>query len=88
MLRAALNVHWSQRVTNKELCNDSPKITEIIRYRRLNVQDTYGEMMKKLCTTCFFGCQQIEKTKQKGHQKHTLTKSLKRQDYKWKNLKP
>ena len=35
MLRAALNVHWSQRVTNKELYNDFPKITEIIRYRQL-----------------------------------------------------
>ena len=35
MLRAALNVHWSQRVTNKKLYNDLPKITEIIRYRRL-----------------------------------------------------
>ena len=35
MLRAALNVHWSQRVTNKELYNDLPKITETIRYRRL-----------------------------------------------------
>ena len=27
-LRAALNVHWSQRVTNKELYNYLPKITE------------------------------------------------------------
>ena len=35
MLRAALNVHWSQRVTNKKLYNDLPKITETIRYRRL-----------------------------------------------------
>ena len=35
MLLAALNVHWSQRVTNKELYNDLPKITETIRYRRL-----------------------------------------------------
>ena len=32
MLCAALIVHWSQRVTNKELCNDLPKITETIRY--------------------------------------------------------
>ena len=28
MLRAALNVHWFQRVTNKELNNDFSKITE------------------------------------------------------------
>ena len=34
MLRAALNFHWSQRVTNKELYNDLPKITETIRYCR------------------------------------------------------
>ena len=37
MLHAALNVHWSQRVTNKELYNDLPKITETIRYRRLKL---------------------------------------------------
>ena len=30
MLRAALNVHWSERFTNKKLCNDLPKITETI----------------------------------------------------------
>ena len=35
MFRAALNFHLSQRVTNKELYNDLPKITETIRYRRL-----------------------------------------------------
>ena len=35
MLRAALNVHWAQRVTNKKLYNDLPKTTETIRYRRL-----------------------------------------------------
>ena len=35
ILRAALNVHWSQRVTNKKLYNDLPKITETIRYCRL-----------------------------------------------------
>ena len=35
MLRAALNVNWSQRVTNKELYNDLLKITETIRYRRI-----------------------------------------------------
>ena len=34
-LRAALNVHWSQIVTNKKLYNDLPKITETIRYCRL-----------------------------------------------------
>ena len=27
-------------------------------------------MMKKLCTTCFFGWQQMEKTKEEGHRKH------------------
>ena len=35
MLRAAFNVHCSQRVTNKKLHKDVPKITETIRYRRL-----------------------------------------------------
>ena len=30
MSRAALNVHWSQRVANKELYNDLPRITETI----------------------------------------------------------
>ena len=35
MLRAALNFHWSQRVINKELYNDLPKITQTICYRRL-----------------------------------------------------
>ena len=35
MLRAALNVHWSQRVTNRELYNYLPKITETTCYRRL-----------------------------------------------------
>ena len=35
MLRAVLNVHWSQRVTNKKLYNDLPQITETIGYRRL-----------------------------------------------------
>ena len=37
MLRFALNVHWSQRVTNKELYNGLPKITETIGYRRLKL---------------------------------------------------
>ena len=35
MFCATLNVHWSQRVTNKKLYNDLPKITETIRYCRL-----------------------------------------------------
>ena len=35
MLAAALNIHWSQRVTNKELYNVLPKITETTRYRWL-----------------------------------------------------
>ena len=35
MLRAALNAHWAQRVTNKKLYNNFPKTTETIRYRRL-----------------------------------------------------
>ena len=35
MLRAALNAHWDQRVTNKKLYNNFPKTTETIRYRRL-----------------------------------------------------
>ena len=64
MLRAALNVHWSQRVTNKELYSDLPKIIV-----GSNFQDTYGDMMKKLRTTCFFGCQQMEETKRGRSQK-------------------
>ena len=35
ILCAALIVHWSQRVINKKLYKDLPKITEIIRYRWL-----------------------------------------------------
>ena len=35
MLRTALNVQRSQRVTNKKLYNDLPRITETIRYRWL-----------------------------------------------------
>ena len=35
MSRAALNVHWSQKVANKELYNDLPRITETIRCRCL-----------------------------------------------------
>ena len=31
MLRTARNVHWFQRVTNKELYNDLPNITEKMR---------------------------------------------------------
>ena len=34
ILLAALNVHWSQTVTNKELYNDVPKIRETILHRR------------------------------------------------------
>ena len=26
--------------------------------------------MKKLCTTCFLGCQKMEKTKEEGYRKH------------------
>ena len=51
------------------------------------IQETYGDMMKKLHTICFFGCQQMEKTKEENHRKHILTNSLKTQAYRWKNLK-
>ena len=44
-------------------------------------------MVKKLRTTCFFGCQKMEKTKEEGHRKHILTNSLKIKDYRWKNVK-
>ena len=44
--------------------------------------------MKKLGRTWFFGCQQMEKAKEEGHRKHILTNSLKKHDYRWKNLKP
>ena len=46
-----------------------------------------GDMVKKLRTTCFFGCQKMEKTKEEGHRKHILTNSLKIKDYRWKNVK-
>ena len=52
------------------------------------IHDTYGDMMKKLHTICFFGCQQMEKTKEEDHRKHILTNSLKTQTYRWKNVKP
>ena len=35
MLRAALNVHWSQRITNKDLYLELPKISQSIRERSL-----------------------------------------------------
>ena len=79
MLRAVLNVHWSQRVVNKKLYSDLPQITETIRYRRLKFS---GDMMEKLRTTCFFGCPQMEKAKEEGHSKYILTNSLKTQHYK------
>ena len=39
MLRASLNVSWSQRVANKELYNDLPKITETICCRWLKFSE-------------------------------------------------
>ena len=36
ILRAALNFHWSQRVTNKELYNYLQKITETIRWLKFS----------------------------------------------------
>ena len=37
LLRAALNVHWSQRVPNKTLYHGHPHISDIIRTRRLQL---------------------------------------------------
>ena len=38
-----------------------------------NFQDTYRDMVEKLCTICFFGCQKMENSKEEGHRKHILT---------------
>ena len=35
MLRAVLNVHWKQHITNKELYGELPKLSDKIRQRRL-----------------------------------------------------
>ena len=35
MLRAVLNVHWRQHITNKELYGELPKLSDKIRQRRL-----------------------------------------------------
>ena len=37
LLKKATNVHWQQRITNKELYGDLPVITEKIRKRRLKL---------------------------------------------------
>ena len=53
-LRAALNVHWSQRVTNKNLYNDLPKITEIIRYRWLKFSGHIGRYDEEIAHNLLF----------------------------------
>ena len=89
MLRASLNVHWSQRVKNTELHNDLPKITETICYCRLKFSGHIWRHDEETAhNLVFFGCQQMEKTKEEGHRKHVLTNSLKTKDYRCKNLKP
>ena len=88
MLRAALNFHWSQRVTNKELYNDLPKITETIRYCRSKFLGHIWRHDEEFMHNLLFGCLQMEKTKEEGHRNYILTNSLKTQDYRWKNLKP
>ena len=47
-------------------------------------------MMKKLHTSCFFGCQKWKKQKRKATEDiyWLLANSLKTQDYIWNNLKP
>ena len=87
MLLDALNVNWFQRVTNKELNNDFSKVTETVRYRRLKFLEHIWRHDEKLPATCFFGCQQMEKTKDEDHRKDILTNSFKTQDYRWKKLK-
>ena len=54
MLRAALNVHWSQRVTSKKLYNDLPKITEIIRYRWLKFSGHIGRYDEEIAHNLLF----------------------------------
>ena len=54
MLRAALNVHWSQTVANKELYNDLPKITETILYRRLKFSGHIWRHDEKIAYSLLF----------------------------------
>ena len=88
MLRAALNVYWSQRVTNKELYNDLPKITETIHYHWLKFSGNIWRHDEEIAHILLFWTPTNAKPKEEGHRKHILTNSLKTQDYRWKNLKP
>ena len=54
MLPVALNIHWSQRVTNKKLYNDLPKITEIIRYRCLKFSGHIGRYDEEIAHNLLF----------------------------------
>ena len=81
MLCAALNVHCSQRVTNKELCNDLPKTTETICYRQLKFSGHIWRYDEEIVHNLLFWMPTNGKANEEGHRKHILTDSLKIQDY-------
>ena len=80
MFCAVLNFHWSQRVTNKELYNDLPKITETIRYRRLKFSGHIWRHDEEIAHNLLFWMPTNEKIKEESHRKHILTNSLKTQN--------
>ena len=73
MLPAALNVHCSQRNTNKELHNELPKITETIGYHRLKFSGHIWRHDEEIAHKLLFWMPKMEKTKEEGHRRHILT---------------
>ena len=87
MLRAALNVYWSQRVSSKELYNDLPKITETIRYCQLKFSGHIWRHDEETAHNLLFLMPTNGKNK-RGRRQKTYIDQLKTQDCRWKNLKP
>ena len=79
MLRAAINVHWSQKVTNKKLYNGLPKITKTIRYHRLKFSGHIWRHGEETTSNVIFCIPTNRKTIEEGHRKQM--------DYRGKNLK-
>ena len=69
ILRATLNAHWSQRVTNKELYNDLLKVTETIRYRRLKFSRHIWRHYEEIALNLLFWMQTNGKNKRGRPQK-------------------
>ena len=65
LLRAALNVHWSQRVSNKDLYNNLPKITESIHYRWLKFSGHIWRHDEKCAQIAFLDANKWKKQKRK-----------------------